>query len=172
MIKRMTVLMPAALLMLLATVVAFAGDTKPAAAPPNPTFDRIKTLAGTWEGKAPNGDAIVNHWRVIAGGSAVVITVDVPAEDEMITVIHPDGVNVMATHYCTAKNQPRYTVLASDPKVIEFQFKDITNATPEAGHMHAGKLTIVDAEHILQEWTWRQDGKDTKIGPIEFTRKK
>jgi hypothetical protein len=161
------------LLLLLSAVVAFAEDAKPAAAPPNPTFEKLKALAGSWEGKAPNGDVMVNHWRVIAAGSAVVITVDVPAEDEMLTIIHPDGANVMATHYCTARNQPRYTVVASaDPKVIEFQFKDITNATPEAGHMHAGRLTIVDANHILQEWTWRQDGKDTKVGPIEFTRKK
>ncbi len=159
-----------AVVVLTIAVLAFAADTKPATA--NPTFDKLKTLAGTWEGKAPNGDVIANQWRVIAGGSAVVISVGVPGEDEMLTVIHPDGANVLATHYCVAKNQPRYTVTSTDPKVIEFNFKDITNAAPEAGHMHAGRITIIDANHIQQEWTWRQDGKDTKVGPMEFTRKK
>jgi hypothetical protein len=160
-------------LILFATSLGFAQDTKPAAVPANPLFEKIKSLAGTtWEAKTAEGKIVTNEYRVISAGSAVLVDVHVAGEDEMLTVIHPDGAGVLATHYCTAKNQPRYTVTSgADPNVITFAFKDITNlSSPDAGHMHSGVMTILDADHMRQDWTWRQGGKDTSFGEV-FTRK-
>ena len=39
-------------------------------------------------------------YKVTSGGSAVVETIGPGTEHEMVTVIHPDGDDLMLTHYC------------------------------------------------------------------------
>ncbi|MBE3072521.1 MAG: hypothetical protein IMZ67_06055 [Acidobacteria bacterium] len=77
------------------------------------------------------------------------------------------------TYRDPVKNEPRMVAAsASNPKVITFTFKDVTNlASPTAGHMRGLVLTMVDADHHTQQWTFRQDGKD-QAEVFEFTRKK
>jgi hypothetical protein len=134
----------------------------PSQKPSSPVFDRIKALAGEWEGKASGGMAVRESYRVVSNGSAVMNVVDPGGEHEMITMFHMDGQNVMVTHYCAAGNQPRMvTKPGAKPNTIEFAFKDVTNITqPGEGHMSGLVLTIDDADHHRQEWMFRQGGKD------------
>lgn len=78
-------------------------------------------------------------------------------EPEMVTMFHLDGPVLMVTHYCSAGNQPRMVASSiSHPKEIAFTFKDATNlASPTAGHMRGLVLTLVDADHHKQSWTFR-----------------
>jgi len=55
---------------------------------------------------------------------------------EMITVFHMDGPDVMAMHYCAARNQPhQVAVPSSDPNRLVFNFSHRTNIGPNDTHM-------------------------------------
>jgi len=143
--------------------------TLPAA---NPQFEKMKTLLGDWEGKAPGGEVVPVTFRLVSAESAILITMSEGGGD-MITVVHPNGAELMATHYCSAKNQPRFVAVpSSNPNVIRFDFKDITNlASPDAGHMVGVTFTIVDPDHHTESWIWRAAGKDNPEA-FQLTRKK
>jgi hypothetical protein len=136
-------------------------------------FDQLKGLAGTWEAKTPESKPAVETVQVMSAGSAVMMTMDGGNGENMVTMFNHDGEAVIATHYCAAKNQPRYVLAATnDPNVLPFEFKDITNlSSPDAGHMHGLVIRIKDSDHHTEEWTWRQNGKDA-VHALEFTRKK
>ena len=74
------------------------------------TFDRLKSLAGTWEGKGPNGQPGQVTYTVISGGSAVMSQL---SENSMVTMYTVDGTRLLMTHYCGAGNQPRMVGAAS-----------------------------------------------------------
>ncbi|HET9480961.1 MAG TPA: hypothetical protein VFP98_04325, partial [Candidatus Polarisedimenticolia bacterium] len=89
-------------------------------------FERLKSLEGTWRGKAPDGAPVTVTYKVIAAGSAVMEQLSV---ENMITVYHADGDNLMLTHYCAGNNQPRMRASAAgqDGSVLSFHFVDATN---------------------------------------------
>lgn len=43
--------------------------------------------------------------------------------------------------------------------------------TPSTGHEHKLVIRFEDEDHITEEWTWRQNGKDSLM-IYHFTRKK
>ena len=143
------------LLFLLATTAALAGNAQQ-------SFDKLKTLTGSWEGKGPDGKPFEVSYRVSSNGSALLS--EIKSEEDMISVIHLDGDRLPMTHYCGAGNQPRMQATVSpDGKTFAFDFLDATNlASPQAGHMHRAVFTIVDADHHTEEWTWTKDGKENK----------
>ncbi len=150
-----------------------APSSQPAAkTAPNPEFEKIKRLLGDWESKTPEGQVVPISFRLVSAGSAILVSSSEPSEGEMITMIHPDGKDLIATHYCSAKNQPRFVAVPSaNPNVVSFQLKDITNlASPEAAHMTAAVFTIVDATHHTEAWTWREGGKD-QVFTFQLVRK-
>jgi hypothetical protein len=79
-------------------------------------------------------------------------------------MFHMDNDRVMATHYCMAGNQPRMVASGSpDGKTITFNFVDGTNiASPKAGHMNHLVITIADADHHTEDWTFVKDGVELK----------
>lgn len=128
---------------------------------PSPAFDKIKSLAGDWEGTAM-GMKVTANYKVMSAGSAVMLVM--PGEkpgDEMVTVFHPDNEKLMVTHYCSAKNQPRMVMVPGpDPNVIKFEFLDATNLpSPDAPHMVGLTLKLLDANHHIQTWTFAMNGK-------------
>ncbi len=139
--------------------------------PSTPAFDQIKSLAGEWEGKMSDGSRATTSYRVVSNQSAVLNLLGEGSDMEMVTMFHQDGPALMVTHYCAVGNQPRMVAKTfAKPNVLEFTFKDVTNAGQE-GHMVGLVLTIVDRDHHRQEWTFRQNGKDQRE-VFEFTRKR
>jgi hypothetical protein len=129
------------------------------------SFDQLKTLTGSWEGKNTEGMPIQVSFRDTAGGSALMSEIHGHGPENMVSMFHLDGPNrLMLTHYCGAGNQPRMTSSASpDGKTITFDFLDATNlATPEAGHMQRVVFTVVDANHHTEDWTFQDHGKQMK----------
>jgi hypothetical protein len=129
------------------------------------SFDQLKSLAGTWEGKNSLGEPLQVSFKVTSGGSAVMSEIAGHGNDNMITMFHLDGPNkLVLTHYCGAGNQPRMQASASpDGKAITFNFLDATNlASPDAGHMHRVAITVLDANHHTEEWTFADHGKEMK----------
>ena len=93
---------------------AIAGQQKPApraGAAPGSAFDAFKKLAGDWVGKGAaspgQGEKVSVNFKVTSGGSAVVETEMPGTSQEMVTIIHPDGSDLVLTHYCAIGNQPQ-----------------------------------------------------------------
>lgn len=126
------------------------------------TFEHLQALNGTWEGKASDGNPVKVVFRPTAGGSALVS--EILGKENMISVFHMDNDRLLMTHYCAAGNQPRMQASASpDGKTITFTFIDGTNIPgPKAGHMSTLVLNMPDADHHTEDWTFVQDGKETK----------
>lgn len=140
----------------------------------NPAFDKMKSLVGKWEGSAmEDGKAIPTNARfqLISDGSAVMGWLNEGVADEMVTMFHMDGSDLMATHYCSAHNQPRM-VLASggDPNKLVFRFKDGTNIGPDAGYMQQVAFVIDAPNHHSEDWTYLEKGKEA-VADFDFHRK-
>ncbi len=137
-------------------------------------FDRLKSLAGDWEGKNAKGEPASVSYKLVSGGTALLETLDTGKGMDMVTVYHLDGDRLMMTHYCAIDNQPRMRAEppSADGKSLAFSFMDATNlSTPSGGHMHKLTVTFADADHFSQRWTWREAGKDTQDG-FQFQRRK
>jgi hypothetical protein len=141
----------------------------------SPEWEKIKGLAGDWE-RTSGKIKITTNYKVTAANSAVLMTLPDPDEkpgDEMITMFHPDGKDLIATHYCSAKNQPRMKLVPSkNPNEIRFKFVDGTNiGDPGVGHMQELALLLDGPDHHTQEWTFVVNGKPM-VDKFEFRRKK
>jgi hypothetical protein len=146
-----------ATLLILSAVPAFAQSDAKA------TFDHLKTLNGTWEGKANSDRSVKIVFRPTSGGSALMS--EILGDEDMVTMFHLDNNRVLMTHYCGAGNQPRMQANASpDGKTITFSFIDGTNMpSPKAGHMDHLVITMPDADHHTEDWTFvQEDGKQMK----------
>jgi hypothetical protein len=126
-------------------------DNGKAAAAAN--FDRLKKLTGTWVEADKDGkptDKVVSVVKLTAGGSAVQETIFPGQPQEMLSVYHLDGSDLVMTHYCMLGNQPKMKADPKSPKnQIRFEFAGGTNFDPKKDmHMHEGTLTFVDDDHI------------------------
>jgi len=138
------------------------GTLASAASGAQSSFEQLKSLSGSWEGKASNGDPVQVDFRPTAQGSALMS--EIKGKEDMITMFNLDGERLLMTHYCAAGNQPRMSATASpDGKTITFDFLDATNLTsPEAGHMQHLVISMRDANHHIEEWNFVDHGKQMK----------
>lgn len=140
-------------------------------------FERIKALAGEWEGDARPGGAekgmpTVAVYRVVSNGSAVMLVTDPGTPHEMVTMFHRDDGTLLATHYCAAMNQPRMRMAAptKTPGRLEFDFVDGTNLKTVPGRMQRLVLTFEEGDRHRQEWTYRGGGQEQTMS-FELRRK-
>ncbi len=156
---------PISIFVILTAAVAFAASDA------QKSFEQLKSLTGSWEGKGSNGQPIQVAYRLTSNGSALMS--EIKSEDDMVTMFNLDGERLLMTHYCGAGNQPRMLATASpDGKSITFDFLDATNlASPAAGHMHHLVISMLDAHHHTEEWTFTDHGKEMK-GVFDLWRKK
>jgi len=146
------------ILMMLSTAAVFAESDA------QKSFNQLKSLTGSWEGKNSRDEPVQVSYRVTAGGSALMSEITGHGED-MISMIHFDGANrLLLTHYCGAGNQPRMVASTSpDGKTLTFDFLDATNlASPDDGHMTRLVLSMPDANHHTEEWIYSDHGKQEK----------
>ena len=98
--------------------------------------------------------------RMTGDGSAIMHVIDAGTPHEMVTMFYMDKDTLMATHFCSAHNQPRFEAVASpNPKEIAFAFKDGTNIRPGDAYMSRLAITLVDAEHHDEAWGYDLAGK-------------
>ena len=139
----------------------------------NAGWQRMKTLVGRWEGTA-EGSPVTVTYKLVSNGTSLMETMDMPGESEaMITMYHPDGAELVATHYCAAGNQPRFRARsAGDPGMLDFALVDATNISDSSGEvMQRLVVTFQDADHFQQTWTVKKDGR-AQSSKFEYTRKK
>jgi len=144
------------------------------AAPADPSgLERLKALAGEWEGKGKDGQDTRVTYEVTSNGTAVVETMSAGDMHSMVTVYHHDGDRLMMTHYCGLGNQPR--MRSEKPLqggVLRFAMVDVTNLPdPQAGHMHKLAMRFPDPGHLVHEWTFIERGQE-RVEVFNLARKK
>src|ERR1700737_1121632 len=148
------------------------------------SFDRLKTLAGSWKGhvttvpqQAGMDKPNLVTLRVTSRGNALVHemkeagTPDDPTRyDHPITMLYLDGDRLFLTHYCDAGNRPRMVARTSaDGKTVEFDFLDVAGGT-QYGHMHHAAFTIIDPNHHIEDWTYMMPGDKPVHAHIDLKR--
>ena len=139
----------------------------------NAGWERMKSLVGRWDGMA-EGHPVSVTYKLVSNGTTLMETMDMAGEAEaMITMYHPDGGELVATHYCAAGNQPRLRLRsAGDPGMLDFAFVDATNVADSSGEiMQRLVVTFQDADHFQQSWTAKKDEKSHSSNFV-YTRKK
>ena len=147
-------------LMLLSTVALAQSDAQK-------SFDKLKTLAGSWQGTVTTtppqeevqGKTIHISLRVTSMGNALMHEANIAGRpDDPITMLYLDGDQLLLTHYCDAGNRPRMAAKAStNPKTVEFSFLDVAGST-QYGHMHDSTFTMIDADHHTEDWVFMAGG--------------
>ncbi len=147
----------AACLFLLACAALAQTDTQK-------SFDQLKSLTGSWEGKNSTGEPVQVTYRMTGEGSALMSEINGHGHD-MISMFHLDGPNrLILTHYCSVGNQPRMLASESaDGKTVTFNFLDATNLdSPQSGHMDHMIITMLGPDHHTEEWVFADHGKEHK----------
>lgn len=155
------------------TLVSCATADKKAAQTSN--FGLIKQLAGSWKGSETGGDEkmkdVYTVFSVTSGGTAVAEKMFPGTEHEMMNLYNQDGESVVATHYCMMGNQPRMKTNTRNGNSLNFEYVDATNLpNANAKHMHSLKITLLDANHLREEWTHFDGGKQQGAAVFDFTR--
>jgi len=145
------------------------------------SFDKLKTLAGSWEGHVttvpPQGDIegklMQVSLRATSMGNALMHEMTGAGRpDDPITMLYLDGDRLLLTHYCDAGNRPRMTgKMSPDGKTVEFDFLDIVGST-EYGHMQHAVFTVIDANHHTEDWTYMEPGDKQVRAHFDLQRTK
>lgn len=98
-----------------------------------------------------------------------------PNGRETLTVFHPDGERLLATHYCGQGNQPRLTLGPNSTSTeMTFHFLDATNLkSREDAHLVRLVLKIRDDDHFEQTEVYtKRDVEDVRsIGSLGFANR-
>ena len=168
-------------LFVLIAATAFAADAAATQSDAQQSFDKLKTLAGSWEGHVTTlppqadieGKLMHGSLRVTSMGNAIVHEMTGAGRpDDPITMLYLDGDRLLLTHYCDAGNRPRMTgKMSPDGKTVEFEFLDLAGST-QYGHMHHAVFTFVDANHHIEDWTYMQPGDKPVRAHFDLQRTK
>jgi hypothetical protein len=136
------------------------------------SFDRLKTLAGSWAGTY-EGKPMQASLRVTSTGNAILHEMKgSEGPDNPITMFYVDGDRLLLTHYCDAGNRPRMVgKITPDGKTVEFDFLDLAGST-QPGHMHHAVFTMIDANHHIEDWTYMLPGDKAEQAHLDLQRTK
>ena len=127
-------------------------------------FDRLTSLQGKWEGEQ-NGSKVSVTYSLTANGSALMEEFRPESGRVMITMFTVDGDHLIATHYCSAKNQPQMVTRAITDlqKPLSFKLAHITGLkSPDDWHNTGLTVIQEDNDHLIQEWTYEAKGESGK----------
>lgn len=137
-------------------------------------FAALQRLTGNWQASIGAAGKIVRlTFRSISNGSAFVESFTSPSGRETLTIFHPDGGRLLATHYCAQGNQPR---LALDPggpaNKLTFRFVDATNLkSRDDSHLIRLTLDITGDDRFEMTEVYLERGKED-VTTYRFTRAK
>jgi len=127
-------------------------------------FDRLATLKGQWSGEQ-EGVKISLIYTLTANGSALMEEFRPERGAVMITMFTVDGDHLIATHYCSAKNQPQLmtSAITDVQKPLAFSLARISGLkSPDDWHNTGLTVIQEDNDHLTQEWTYQSKQKSGK----------
>ena len=143
-------------------------------------FDKLKALAGTWEGpvrttpEVPeiDGTIMTVTLRVTSMGNVLMHEMTgVGRPDDPITMLYLESGQLELTHYCDAGNRPRMRgAFAPDGNSVTYDFIDLTGGN-DHGHMHGAVFSFIDANHHIEEWTFMLPGGKAVRAKVDLRRK-
>lgn len=125
-------------------------------------INQLIPLVGEWEGTSEGGGSTKLTYTLVSNGTALMERMQPSNEPEMITMYSADGDHILVTHYCSAGNQPQMESAAITGPTQKFAFTLIRVTglkKPDDGHMTQLVLTLVDKDHLTEEWTFVENGK-------------
>ena len=160
-------------LLFLGSLVAYAGEGR-APYSGSKEYERMKQLVGVWEGTSNMGkeeQPIRVEYRLTAGGSAIVETLFPSTPEEMISVYYDDKGKLSMTHYCMLQNQLQMKLLKAGADKLDFRFAGGSGIDPKKdAHMHALTISFVDKDHIIENWTLFENGKEKEVTKLNLSR--
>lgn len=136
-------------------------------------FEHLTSLVGEWKG-VKDGTEIKLTYTLTAADSALMEEFRA-GNTVMMTMFTVDGDHLIATHYCSAGNQPQMmTGAITDPSAKSFAFTlSRVTGMKTPGDWHNTGLTVImdDKQHLTQVWTYDDDGK-TGTNTFRYTRTK
>lgn len=153
---------------------AFAADSVPLDA--KSTFERLKALAGTWRGTAMEdgkSQELTVIYRVASGGSVVMETVGPGLPQEMISMYHLEGDELVLVHYCAIGNQPKLKLdrTTSTSQTLRFDYLAGTNLVPEKdAHIHSAVFHLNADGSLDEDWGFWQGGKIAGVNRFSLKR--
>ena len=173
--KKITyILIVFACLLLVGSFAAYAGEERGAPYSGSKEYERMKQLIGIWEGTSnmgKEGQPVRVEYRLTAGGSAIVETLFPGTPEEMISVCHDNKGKLLMTHYCMLRNQPSMKLQKAGAGTLDFVFAGGSGINPKKdAHMHALTISFVDKDHIVQNWTLFEDGKEKGVTRLNLSR--
>jgi len=138
-------------------------------------FDKLKELAGVWEGKMDTGkgmETIRVTYELTSAGNAIVERFAAGKPHEMVTVYHDFGGKLTMTHYCSLGNQPHMELTGSGGSDLVFVLseKNPGLASLSEMHMHALRIAFDGKENITNTWTLYDQGVKKSEMPIKLSR--
>ena len=134
-------------------------------------FDRLVSLKGEWKGEQ-EGVKISVIYTLTANGSALMEEFRPESGPVMVTMFTVDGDHLIATHYCSAKNQPQMvtSAITDVQKPLAFSLARVTGLkSPDDWHNTGLTVIQEDNDHLTQEWTYQSKGKTGK-SVFRYTR--
>jgi len=168
------ILLVFACLLLVGSFVAYAGEGRGAPYSGSKEYERMKQLVGVWEGTSnmgKEGQRVRVEYRLTAGGSAIVETLFPGTPEEMISVYYDNKGKLSMTHYCMLQNRPSMKLQKAGPDTLDFVFAKGSGIDPKKdAHMHALTISFVDKDHIAENWTYFEDGKEKGVTKLNLSR--
>ena len=161
-------------LLLVGSFVAYAGEGRGTPYSGSKGYERMKQLIGVWEGTSnmgEEGQPIRVEYRLTAGGSAIVETLFPGTSEEMVSVYHDNKGKLSMTHYCMLQNQPHMKLRKAGADTLDFVFAKGSGIDPKKdAHMHALTISFVGKDHIVQNWTSYENGKEKEVTKLNLSR--
>ena len=136
-------------------------------------FEKLKTLAGSWEGTVMN--IPINFTiRAVSSGTAILHegNTEKGVPNHEITMFYVEGDRLLATHYCDAGNRAHWEgKMSADGNSVEFNFLDVAGST-KGGLLKRMMFTMIDANKHVVDFTFiMPNGKPVELHG-EFQRTK
>jgi len=141
-------------------------------------FKQFQGLVGKWKATTAKGATAHLEYELVSNGTALHerYTDDGDKDDtNLITMYFLDRDSLMATHYCSLNNQPRYRAVldSANLKQVRFKMVDATNmADPNGPVMYKFTVDFQDQDHFVSTWVMRDKGKDVYNEQLHWERVK
>lgn len=135
-------------------MIALLGLSASAHAAPPPAFEKLKLLAGTWNATMlePDGEKTTVEYRVTANGTVVMETMFPGTSHEMINMYTVDGDALVATHYCSAGNQPTLRLNAAKSNADELVFDFVKVTGKDTSYINGVRIRF-NGNKVVEEWS-------------------
>jgi hypothetical protein len=140
-------------------------------------FERMKSLTGTWKGKADMGSGPVEMtitYRLIAGGSVLEERIAPGTPMEMVSMYYDKAGKLAMTHYCILGNRPEMALKSSDAKSVTFELDAACCAfdTKKEAHMCGVTIKFDGPDTFTSSCKAVMDGKPAPSHETVFKRVK